>query len=257
MRAGAPQGVKIIAVFDGESSKDKSLEDAERRKRRQKAQVGIEVQRTTPDVEKQSPEWLAEYARLCRAAVSIDWEVKLACITLLHQCGIEFILAPHEADHQLSKLCVEKLADGVIADDFDMLTHGVPKMIGKYKHGSSEGVLYDMTVLTTWSAKKHVERTWLLDAAHTWGPQAFLMTSCLWKSDYSRDLKGMGAERVRQVLEICKKEHLGSSPSDLAKAQLQWESETNEGAKKVKSYGPAPEEWELVKIFHKIQMAFR
>ena len=49
MRAGAPQGVKIIAVFDGESSTDKSLEDAERRKRRQKAQVGIEVQRTTPD----------------------------------------------------------------------------------------------------------------------------------------------------------------------------------------------------------------
>ena len=141
MRAGAPQGVKIIAVFDGESSTDKSLEDAERRKRRQKAQVGIEVQMTTPDAEKRSPEWMAEYARLCRGAVSIDWEVKLACITLLHQCGIQFILAPHEADHQLKKLCDEKLADGVIADDFDMLTHGVPKMIGKYKHGSSEGVL--------------------------------------------------------------------------------------------------------------------
>jgi exonuclease-1 len=46
----------------------------------------------------------------------------------LKRKGVEFIVAPYEADAQMAYLAINGLVDVVITEDSDLLTYGCPRV---------------------------------------------------------------------------------------------------------------------------------
>ena len=51
-----------------------------------------------------------------------------ACAQALRQAGVEYIVAPYEADAQMAWLALQGLVDAVITEDSDLLPYGCPRV---------------------------------------------------------------------------------------------------------------------------------
>ncbi|EEC03153.1 exonuclease, putative, partial [Ixodes scapularis] len=86
-------------------------------------------------------------ARECyQRAVDITPEMALDLIKECRRRGIDYIVAPYEADAQLAYLTQRGLADVVITEDSDLILFGCEKVVFKMDQGGF-GTLYERSAI--------------------------------------------------------------------------------------------------------------
>lgn len=61
-------------------------------------------------------------------AVDISPEVAKGLIVALQAAGVEYVVAPYEADAQMAYMARRHLVHAVLSEDSDMLTYGCPRV---------------------------------------------------------------------------------------------------------------------------------
>lgn len=116
-------GVVPVLVFDGGRLPMKALEEASRAKARKE-----HLQRAAAHLHAGN----ACAANECfQKAVDISPAVAKRLIDALKGDGVEFIVAPYEADAQMAYMALSGDVDAVITEDSDLLAYGCPKVLFK------------------------------------------------------------------------------------------------------------------------------
>ncbi|KAG8055204.1 hypothetical protein GUJ93_ZPchr0001g31386 [Zizania palustris] len=178
-------GVKPILVFDGGLLPMKGDQETKRARSRKE---NLERAREH------------DYAGNSRAAfecyqkaVDITPRIAFELIQVLKQEKVEYIVAPYEADAQMTFLSVNKLVDAVITEDSDLIPFGCSRIIFKMdKFG--QGVEFQITRL---------ERNRELDF-NGFTKQMLLEMCILSGCDYLPSLPGMGVKRAHALIQKLK-----------------------------------------------------
>ena len=115
--------IKPIIVFDGDKLQMKKIEEEERQKRRN------EVTMESLKLIRKGMEKEAQSKRL--EGIDINPHMAYEFIKLLKQKGVEYYVAPYEADIQLAYLDKINYVDCVITEDSDLLALGCKKVLYK------------------------------------------------------------------------------------------------------------------------------
>ncbi|VAH80388.1 unnamed protein product [Triticum turgidum subsp. durum] len=181
-------GVKPILVFDGGFLPMKSEQEVKRARSRKE------------NLERAREHEAAGNSRAAfdcyQKAVDITPKIALELIQVLKQEKVDYIVAPYEADAQMTFLSVNKLVDAVITEDSDLIPFGcsrVPHIIFKMdKFG--QGVEFQITRL---------ERNRELDL-NGFTKQMLLEMCILSGCDYLPSLPGMGVKRAHALIQKLK-----------------------------------------------------
>lgn len=123
-------GVKPIVVFDGASIPAKAAEEAQRRERRaentEKAKEEIASRNITSVVEV-DPKLRSKIIQ----AISVTSDMITRTMSVLRRLGVDFIVAPYEADAQLAYMYKQGIITGVVSEDSDLLAFGCHRLISK------------------------------------------------------------------------------------------------------------------------------
>ncbi|XP_071683634.1 exonuclease 1 [Lolium perenne] len=126
-------------------------------------------------------------------AVDITPKIASDLIQVLKQEKVDYIVAPYEADAQMTFLSVNKLVDAVITEDSDLIPFGCSTIIFKMdKFG--QGVEFQITRL---------ERNRELDL-NGFTKQMLLEMCILSGCDYLPSLPGMGVKRAHALIQKLK-----------------------------------------------------
>ncbi|OII76091.1 hypothetical protein cand_006800 [Cryptosporidium andersoni] len=128
------KGIIPVCIFDGAPLPMKRVTEEERHMKRSEAKkelLLLKKSRKCPNS--------YEIRNLCQRALDITPDIAHQVIEELRgHHGIECIVAPYEADAQLSYLCRTGYVDAIITEDSDMLVFGSPCTI--YKHDDKTGI---------------------------------------------------------------------------------------------------------------------
>ncbi|RAK95095.1 putative exonuclease [Aspergillus ibericus CBS 121593] len=121
-------GVTPYLVFDGDELPSKLGTEVERHKRRQESKaLGLELQRKGRTAE--------AYQEL-QKAVDVTPLMARELIEELKKMGVQYVVAPYEADAQLAYLEQEGIISGIISEDSDLLVFGAKRLLSKLdQHG--------------------------------------------------------------------------------------------------------------------------
>ncbi|KAK7395619.1 hypothetical protein VNO78_16183 [Psophocarpus tetragonolobus] len=126
-----------------------------------------------------------EQRRLERNADSVNSELFTECQELLQMFGLPYIIAPMEAEAQCAYLELEKLVDGVVTDDSDVLLFGARSV---YKN------IFD--------DRKYVETYFMEDIEKELGlsREKLIRMALLLGSDYTEGVSGIGIVNAIEVV---------------------------------------------------------
>ncbi|KAK6378099.1 Rad2 nuclease [Lithohypha guttulata] len=116
-------GITPYLVFDGDSLPSKGGTNAKRRKERQAAkELGMSLYHS------------GKHDQACQElqkAVTVTPQMTFALIEELRRMNVQILVAPYEADAQLTYLEREGIIDGILSEDSDLLVFGARKLITK------------------------------------------------------------------------------------------------------------------------------
>lgn len=116
-------GVIPYIVFDGDYLPSKAVTEIERAKRREESKrKGLELYR----LNKTSQAHLE-----LQKAVDVTPEMALQLIEELKKAGVQYIVAPYEADAQLAYLERQGIIQGMLSEDSDLLVFGSKRLLTK------------------------------------------------------------------------------------------------------------------------------
>lgn len=122
-------------------------------------------------------------------AVDITPKMALTLINVLKKEGIEYIVAPYEADAQLTFLCINNLVDAVITEDSDLIPYGCPRIIYKLdKFGNAQEIL----LTDVGSAKEFDFQNFTLEMLR----HMCILSGC----DYIASIPGLGLKKAYKLL---------------------------------------------------------
>ncbi|KAJ0854621.1 putative exodeoxyribonuclease I [Helianthus annuus] len=126
-----------------------------------------------------------EQRRLERNAESVSGEMFAECQELLQMFGLPYIIAPMEAEAQCAYMELEKLVDGVVTDDSDVLLFGARSV---YKN------IFD--------DRKYVETYFMKDIETELGltREKLIRMAMLLGSDYTEGISGIGIVNAVEVI---------------------------------------------------------
>ena len=129
-------GIKPLIVFDGSELPAKIATNDKRRQNRKENLAKAE------ELDKKGLE--AEAESHYKLAIDISPDVLLPVFKILKKKNVDFIVAPYEADAQLSYLCRHKFCDFVITEDSDMIPYECPTTVFKLDNeGNCESIDYN------------------------------------------------------------------------------------------------------------------
>ena len=82
-------------------------------------------------------------------AQSVTPDLAVQLIDVLRREGIDFLVAPYEADSQLAHLARTKAVDFVVTEDGDLAAFGCPRILFKLDWSTNVGQLYRRDALAT------------------------------------------------------------------------------------------------------------
>ncbi|CAL4947152.1 unnamed protein product [Urochloa decumbens] len=178
-------GVKPVLVFDGGLLPIKSDQETKRGRSRKE------------NLERAREHEAAGNSRAAfecyQKAVDITPRIAFELIEVLRKEKVDYIVAPYEADAQMTFLSVNKLVDAVITEDSDLIPFGCSRIIFKMdKFG--QGVEFQITRL---------ERNRELDF-NGFTRQMLLEMCILSGCDYLPSLPGMGVKRAHGLIQKLK-----------------------------------------------------
>ena len=116
-------GVIPYIVFDGDYLPSKAATEVERAKRREESKKkGLELYR----LNKPSQAHLE-----LQKAVDVTPEMALQLIDELKKIGVQYVVAPYEADAQLVYLERQGIIQGILSEDSDLLVFGAKRLLTK------------------------------------------------------------------------------------------------------------------------------
>ena len=116
-------GVIPYIVFDGDYLPSKAATEIERAKRREESKkIGLELHR----LNKPSQAHIE-----LQKAVDVTPEMAVQLIEELKKAGVQYIVAPYEADAQLAYLERQGIIEGVLSEDSDLLVFGAKRLLTK------------------------------------------------------------------------------------------------------------------------------
>ncbi|KAK4440107.1 Exonuclease 1 [Sesamum alatum] len=174
-------GVKPILVFDGGPLPMKSDQEIKRARSRRENLSRAE--------EHESNGNLSAAYECYQKAVDISPSVAYGLIQVLKQENVSYIVAPYEADAQMTFLALSKQVEGVITEDSDLIAFGCPRIIYKMdKFG--QGVEFKNAML---QYNKELNL-----AGFT---QMMLLEMCILSGcDYLPSLPGMGLKKAHALM---------------------------------------------------------
>ena len=174
-------GVKPYLVFDGDKLPAKCGTEDDREQRRSQ-----NLQRAN-ELEQQGK---VQHARDVYAkCVDITPEMAFQLIKVLKQQNIPYVVAPYEADAQLAYLEAERLIDGIITEDSDLLVFGCKTVLFKLDQA---GNAVEMLQSRFWT-NRHI-------ALSGWTPVEFRQMAILSGCDYLPSIVGMGLKNAHRLL---------------------------------------------------------
>ncbi|KAL3820200.1 hypothetical protein ACJIZ3_006105 [Penstemon smallii] len=174
-------GVKPILVFDGGPLPMKSDQEIKRaRSRRENLSRAMEHE--------SNGNKSAAY-ECYQKAVDISPLVAYDLIQVLKQENVSYIVAPYEADAQMTFLALSKKVEAVITEDSDLIVFGCPRIIYKMdKFG--QGVEYKNSML-------HQNKELNLSGF----TQTMVLEMCILSGcDYLQSLPGMGLKKAHSLI---------------------------------------------------------
>ena len=116
-------GVIPYIVFDGDYLPSKAATEAERAKRREESKrKGLELYR----LDKPSLAHLE-----LQKAVDVTPDMAVQLIEELKKAGVQYVVAPYEADAQLAYLERRGIVHGILSEDSDLLVFGAKRLLTK------------------------------------------------------------------------------------------------------------------------------
>jgi exonuclease-1 len=173
--------VRPIVVFDGGALPMKAATNAARRENRQKNHAkGLRY------LEQKN----YDQAMNCfRQAVSITFDMMKRVQSYLDQVGVDWIVAPYEADAQLAFLSRNGWVDAVITEDSDLLTFGCKTVLFKLdKTGQCKEVKYENL--------GNIEKPSLVNFDMDMFRVMCILSGC----DYVESLPGIGLKKAHELI---------------------------------------------------------
>ncbi|KAM0071524.1 putative exodeoxyribonuclease I [Helianthus debilis subsp. tardiflorus] len=178
-------GVKPILVFDGGHLPMKNEQEIKRaRSRKENLARAIEHESCGN----------ASAAYECyQKAVDISPEIAYELIQVLKKENISYVVAPYEADAQMTFLAISKHVDAVITEDSDLIPFGCPRIIYKMdKYG--QGVEFRYSKLQN---NKELNFTGFT--------KQMILEMCIFSGcDYLQSLPGMGLKKAHALIKKLK-----------------------------------------------------
>ena len=116
-------GVIPYLVFDGDYLPSKAATEIERAKRREESKkTGLELHR----LNKPSQAHIE-----LQKAVDVTPEMAVQLIEELKKAGVQYVVAPYEADAQLAYLERQGIIEGMLSEDSDLLVFGAKRLLTK------------------------------------------------------------------------------------------------------------------------------
>jgi len=113
------KGIKPVCIFDGNHLKAKASCCADRSEYKKK---NMELGKAADEAGNKD-----EATKYFSRALTLRSRMKDLFMDLLIELGIEFIVAPYEADAQMAFMVREGIADFAISDDSDLIAYGCPR----------------------------------------------------------------------------------------------------------------------------------
>mmetsp|Transcript_32042 Transcript_32042/g.80918 ORF Transcript_32042/g.80918 Transcript_32042/m.80918 type:complete len:698 (-) Transcript_32042:116-2209(-) len=194
------RGVDLLFVFDGAPTPAKRSTDSARQVRRAKAYAAVQYDGAEAD------------PKMLRAAVSLGWPAVVAVLSQLRRAGIPYIVAPFEADAQLSLLARDGKIWAAVTIDSDFIIHGLPRVFFKVNWRPGRCLLYSKAVLQDpdrWPElpSKFKPPQQLLPIVKDAGLPAMLCFGLLDGCDYGTKIRGVGVVKASEILEDVVKQH--------------------------------------------------
>ena len=212
-------GFSLYLVYDGNKMKYKITED-ERYERRERAKL------------------LGNYIE----AVEIVPRQMYNFQHYISDMNIPFVVAPFEADAQLTYLYKEKLVDCILTNDSDLIIYGVEKIIFLRPKGED---FYEYQPSDTLTYLNNMEKKWF--------PLIAYLIGC----DYFKGIKGIGYKRafelVKELLSTLKKKGLPENEADLVFKELYAIMKTKKYIKNLEDEKYLSEKYKMVDKVYKKQ----
>ncbi|OAY25032.1 hypothetical protein MANES_17G062800v8 [Manihot esculenta] len=174
-------GVKPILVFDGGLLPMK-IEQENKRAR-------IRKENLSRAIEHESNGNSAAAYECYQKAVDISPSIAHELIQILKQENVCYVVAPYEADAQMTFLAVSKQVDAVITEDSDLIPFGCPRIIFKMDK-------YGQAVEFHYSRLKQNKELSFSGFTHEMLLQMCILSGC----DYLQSLPGMGLKRAHALV---------------------------------------------------------
>ncbi|XP_073300650.1 exonuclease 1 [Primulina huaijiensis] len=174
-------GVKPILVFDGGHLPMKSDQEIKRARSRK--------ENLARAMEHESNGNLSAAYECYQKAVDISPSVAHDLIQVLKENNVAYVVAPYEADAQMTFLALSKQVEAVITEDSDLIAFGCPRIIYKMdKFG--HGVEFKNTLL---GQNKELDLRGFT--------QVMLLEMCILSGcDYLQSLPGMGLKKAHMLM---------------------------------------------------------
>ncbi|TXG47756.1 hypothetical protein EZV62_027050 [Acer yangbiense] len=174
-------GVKPVLVFDGGLLPMK-IEQENKRARARKENLARAIERESDGNSSAAYEFYQK-------AVDISPSIAHELIQVLKQENVCYVVAPYEADAQMTFLAISKQVDAVITEDSDLIAFGCPRIIFKMdKFG--QGVEFQYSMLPKNKALSFAGFT-----------EQMLLEMCILSGcDYLPSLPGMGLKRAHALI---------------------------------------------------------
>ncbi|KAL6747958.1 PIN domain-like protein [Haematococcus lacustris] len=181
-------GIEPVVVFDG---CDLPLKNDERDKRRRRKRELALTNITKGN--------LADARKCMQQCVAVTPAMAKQFIEALKEVGVEFVVAPYEADAQMAYLALNGDVWAVVSDDSDLLIYGCPRVLYKLdKMGNGEEICLENLPLN-----KAVS---FADFSHAMFQQMCILAGCDFLPSVSRiDLKRAHAhmKKSRSFVKVC------------------------------------------------------
>lgn len=201
-----------VLVFDGGSLPAKAQTAAKRRKLREDAlakahEAQREIEALKFKVAKERPrssDWATiqnalvqaqkDFDELCQACTEVTPEHARELILRLRSRGVEYVVAPYEADAQLAFFARTGKIDGVLSEDSDMVAYGCPKILLKLDRNAAT-----VDELRTDRLQEVGANGEAFDLRR-FTPEAFTQMCIFSGVDYLASPKGLGLLTARKLL---------------------------------------------------------
>jgi exonuclease-1 len=203
------RGIDLYFVFDGDVTPAKAHTDLERQEIRMKALEKILREGENPSQQS------------VRGAVTVGWVAVSAVIAKLREDGIAFVVAPNEADGQLSLMSKQNQVYGCCTVDRDFIVHGIDVIFFDVNWNTGQCKMYERRRVTElYGCASHLPRCEepFLKLLQLCGPEVLTAYALAAGCDYGTKVAGVGPAKAVLCLQSLLDEHgpaVFENPSDV------------------------------------------